>query len=96
MLEHLPIVGIIARRIHERRPQHVSIEDLYRWLDQVRLVTDDQIAAFDFPLRYKLKEVCDTPNYDYASSPMVSLFPPGDRSMPSLLQKITTWAVMKS
>jgi alpha-amylase len=27
----------------------------------VRLVTDDQIAAFDFPLRYKLKEVCDTP-----------------------------------
>jgi hypothetical protein len=29
MLEHLPIVGIIARRIHERRPQHVSIEDLY-------------------------------------------------------------------
>ena len=27
-------------------------------------MTDDQIAAFDFPLRYKLKEVCDTPNYD--------------------------------
>jgi RNA polymerase sigma factor FliA len=29
MLEHLPIVGIIARRIHERLPQHVPIEDLY-------------------------------------------------------------------
>jgi RNA polymerase sigma factor for flagellar operon FliA len=28
-LEHLPIVGIIARRIHERLPQHVLIEDLY-------------------------------------------------------------------
>ena len=27
-------------------------------------VTDNQIAAFDFPLRYKLKDVCDTPNYD--------------------------------
>src|SRR6202789_260863 len=34
------------------------------WLDEVRAVTDDQIAAFDFPLRYKLKDVCDTPNYD--------------------------------
>jgi RNA polymerase sigma factor FliA len=29
MLEHLPIVGIIARRIHGRLPQHVLIEDLY-------------------------------------------------------------------
>jgi RNA polymerase sigma factor FliA len=29
MMEHLPIVGIIARRIHERLPQHVSIDDLY-------------------------------------------------------------------
>ena len=27
-------------------------------------LTDNQIAAFDFPLRYKLKDVCDTPNYD--------------------------------
>jgi alpha-amylase len=39
-------------------------KDIDRWLDQVRLVTDDQIAVFDFPLRYKLKDVCDTPNYD--------------------------------
>jgi RNA polymerase sigma factor for flagellar operon FliA len=29
MLEHLPIVGIIARRIHGRLPQHVLIEDFY-------------------------------------------------------------------
>jgi RNA polymerase sigma factor FliA len=29
MLEHLPIVGIIARRIHERLPPHVPIDDLY-------------------------------------------------------------------
>src|ERR1700683_2004880 len=29
MVEHLPIVRLIARRIHERLPQHVPIEDLY-------------------------------------------------------------------
>ena len=34
------------------------------WIDGALAVTDKQIAAFDFPLRYKLKDVCDTPNYD--------------------------------
>ena len=29
MVEHLPIVRFIARRIHERLPQHVSIDDLF-------------------------------------------------------------------
>jgi RNA polymerase sigma factor for flagellar operon FliA len=29
MTEHLPLVRFIARRIHERLPQHVPIEDLY-------------------------------------------------------------------
>jgi RNA polymerase sigma factor for flagellar operon FliA len=29
LMEHLPDVRFIARRIHERLPQHVSIEDLY-------------------------------------------------------------------
>src|SRR5215472_14625063 len=28
MVEHLPIVRYIARRIHERLPQHVEIEEL--------------------------------------------------------------------
>ncbi len=28
MIEHLPIVRYLARRIHERLPQHVDIEDL--------------------------------------------------------------------
>ncbi len=28
LLEHLPIVRFVARRIHERLPQHVDIEDL--------------------------------------------------------------------
>src|SRR3984957_12617472 len=39
-------------------------EDIDKWLDRVNKLTDTQIAAFDFPLRYKLKDVCDTPNYD--------------------------------
>jgi RNA polymerase sigma factor FliA len=29
MVEHLPIVRLVALRIHERLPQHVPIEDLY-------------------------------------------------------------------
>jgi RNA polymerase sigma factor FliA len=29
MVEHLPIVRFIARRIHDRLPRHVPIEDLY-------------------------------------------------------------------
>jgi RNA polymerase sigma factor FliA len=29
MVEHLPIVRFIARRIHDRLPRHVSVEDLY-------------------------------------------------------------------
>ena len=39
-------------------------EDIGGWLDAARAVTDRQIAAFDTPLRYKLKDVSDTPNYD--------------------------------
>jgi alpha-amylase len=38
-------------------------EDITGWLDRISKVTDQQIAAFDFPLRYKLKDVCDSPNY---------------------------------
>ena len=38
--------------------------DIEGWLSRVAEFTDHQIAAFDFPLRYKLKDVCDTPNYD--------------------------------
>jgi hypothetical protein len=29
MVEHLPIVRFIARRIHDRLPQHVPMEDLH-------------------------------------------------------------------
>ena len=39
-------------------------DDIDTWLDKANSITDNQIAAFDFPLRYQLKGVCDTPNYD--------------------------------
>ena len=39
-------------------------DDIEGWLSRVAEFTDHQVAAFDFPLRYKLKDVCDTPNYD--------------------------------
>ena len=39
-------------------------EEIDAWIDRVNQLTDNQIAAFDFPLRYQLKNVCDTPNYD--------------------------------
>jgi alpha-amylase len=39
-------------------------DDIDTWLDKANRYTDNQIAAFDFPLRYKLKGVCDQPNFD--------------------------------
>jgi alpha-amylase len=39
-------------------------KDIEGWIDKVNSLTDNQVAAFDFPLRYKLKDVCDKPNYD--------------------------------
>ena len=41
-----------------------SGDDIETWLTKANKYTDNQIAAFDFPLRYKLKGVCDTPNFD--------------------------------
>ena len=39
-------------------------DDIDTWLEKANRYTDNQIAAFDFPLRYKLKGVCDQPGYD--------------------------------
>ena len=39
-------------------------QDIDAWLEKVNSYTDTQISAFDFPLRYQLKKVCDQPNYD--------------------------------
>jgi alpha-amylase len=40
-------------------------EDIEEWLQRVNSITDNQISAFDFPLRYQLKKICDEPNYDF-------------------------------
>ena len=39
-------------------------DDIDTWLNKANSMTDGQIAAFDFPLRYKLKGVCDEPGFD--------------------------------
>ena len=38
-------------------------DDIEGWLDRVNAATEQEIAAFDFPLRYKLKDVCDQLGY---------------------------------
>lgn len=37
------------------------------WLDSVNNWTDNRVGAFDFPLRYRLKDLCDTPGYSLRS-----------------------------
>jgi alpha-amylase len=39
-------------------------ESIEQWLTKVNGFSDNQVAAFDFPLRYQLKDVCDTFHYD--------------------------------
>ena len=34
-----------------------------RWLDEINRFSDNPISAFDFPLRYRLKELCDSYGY---------------------------------
>ena len=34
--------------------------EIINWLDRVNADTDNPIAAFDFPLRYRLKDLCDS------------------------------------
>ncbi len=68
------MVGLLAKYRYERDGKEFTPfvvgeywsgpEDIAGWLDGVKAVTDNQIAAFDFPLRYKLKDVCDTLHYD--------------------------------
>jgi alpha-amylase len=68
------IIGLLAKYRYEKNGKEFTpyivgeywsgTEDIDQWLDKVNKLTDTQIAAFDFPLRYKLKDVCDTPHYD--------------------------------
>ena len=37
-----------------------SDNEIDAWLDEINRYTDNPISAFDFPLRYRLKDLCDT------------------------------------
>jgi RNA polymerase sigma factor FliA len=59
MTEHLPLVRFIARRIHERLPQHVPIEDLYsagvlRLLDAIGRFDPSQQVKFSTIARFRI------------------------------------------
>ena len=67
----------IVRAIHDRQymRDHTKV-DLFgvgecwagddfidSWLDSVNKWADNRVGAFDFPLRYRLKDLCDTPGF---------------------------------
>lgn len=68
------MIGLLAKYRYERDGKDFvpfvvgehwsSKEEIGGWLERVNRHTDSQIAAFDFPLRYKLKDLCDTLQYD--------------------------------
>lgn len=68
------MIGLLAKYRYERDGNEFvpfvvgehwsSKEEIGGWLERVNRHTDSQIAAFDFPLRYKLKDLCDTLQYD--------------------------------
>lgn len=39
------------------------------WLDEVNAVSANPVRAFDFPLRGRLKEICDNPDYNLRNIP---------------------------
>jgi len=39
-------------------------QSIDEWLDQANSFNDNPVSAFDFPLRYHLKDLCDTYGYD--------------------------------
>ena len=68
------MVGTIAKYRYQRDGKDITPftvgeywednESIDQWLEVVNGFSDNQIAAFDFPLRYRLKDMCDTLNYD--------------------------------
>jgi len=49
-----------------------SDREIGDWLDEANRWSDNPISAFDFPLRYRLKDLCDT-----YGSPLTDLLAPG-------------------
>jgi alpha-amylase len=68
------IIGTIAKYRYQRDGKDITPfvvgeywednKSIDEWLSAVNSFSDNQISAFDFPQRYRLKDVCDTPNYD--------------------------------
>ena len=68
------MVGTIAKYRYQRDGKDITPftvgeywegnEGIDEWLTKVNSFSDNQIAAFDFPLRFRLKDMCDTLNYD--------------------------------
>ena len=68
------MVGTIAKYRYQRDGKDITPftvgeywennDNIDQWLEVVNSFSDNQIAAFDFPLRYRLKDMCDTPQYD--------------------------------
>ena len=40
-----------------------SDSEIDAWLDEINRFSDNPISAFDFPLRYRLKDMCDSYGY---------------------------------
>lgn len=69
--------GWIVRGIHDRQyTRNNQVVDVYgvgecwagdeyidTWLDSVNMWATNRVGAFDFPLRYRLKALCDTPGF---------------------------------
>jgi alpha-amylase len=68
------MVGTIAKYRYQREGEPIvpfvvgeyweDNKSIDEWLTKVNSFSDNQVAAFDFPLRYRLKDMCDTPGYD--------------------------------
>jgi alpha-amylase len=68
------MVGTIAKYRYQRDGKPITPfvvgeywedqQSIDEWLLKVNSFSDNQIAAFDFPLRYRLKDMCDTLGYD--------------------------------
>ena len=61
-----------------------SDREIADWLDEANRWSDNPISAFDFPLRYRLKDLCDT--YGYS---LRGLLEPGTMCMDKPFQAVT-------
>jgi len=58
--------------------------EISEWIDSTNSWSDNPVSAFDFPLRYRLKDLCDTPGYS-----LRELTRPGTLSQERPFQAVT-------